>query len=188
MNHEHAQGRETGAALIIGLVLLLVMTLLGITSMQSTTVQERMAGNLRQQDLAFQASEAALREGQRLVIDRPDLFENPNENPGIYVRRMLEGEQLAGRLMPDADDDASWDSDVLSLGESAAGFDSLPALSDWSAHFRIEKQPAFDVRPGSIGEPVPGERQAGLANYRIQSRSRGGAGLSEVILETEIRR
>lgn len=53
--------RQRGAALVISLLLLLVMTLLGLGASQSTRLQERMAGNQRDQELALQAAEAALR-------------------------------------------------------------------------------------------------------------------------------
>lgn len=57
-------GRQRGAALVISLLLLLVMTLLGLGASQSTRLQERMAGNQRDQELALQAAEAALRNAE----------------------------------------------------------------------------------------------------------------------------
>lgn len=63
--------RQRGAALIVGLVLLLVMTVLGVASMRGTTLQERMAGNLRDANLAFQAAEAALRDAEEFLDDDP---------------------------------------------------------------------------------------------------------------------
>ena len=59
-----AMSKQKGAVLIISLVLLLVMTLLGLSSMQSTSLEERMAGNERHANVAFQAAEAALRAGE----------------------------------------------------------------------------------------------------------------------------
>lgn len=59
------ENRQRGVALIVALVFLLIMTLLGATAMQTTSQQETMAGNTRQRNLAFQATEAALREGER---------------------------------------------------------------------------------------------------------------------------
>lgn len=53
--------RQRGAALVVGLVLLVVVTLVGVGAMQTTTLQEKMAGNLRDSNLSFQAAEAALR-------------------------------------------------------------------------------------------------------------------------------
>lgn len=55
---------QKGSALVVSLIMLLVMSMLGLTAMQSTTLQERMAGNMRDRNLAFQAAEAALRVGQ----------------------------------------------------------------------------------------------------------------------------
>lgn len=52
---------QRGLALIIALIFLLLMAMIGVTGMQTTTMQERMAGNARDRNLAFQAAEAALR-------------------------------------------------------------------------------------------------------------------------------
>ena len=58
---------ERGSVLMISLVILLVLTLLGIGGMNTTILQERMAGNASDRELAFQAAEAALRDGERFV-------------------------------------------------------------------------------------------------------------------------
>jgi type IV pilus assembly protein PilX len=52
--------REQGAALIVGLLLLLVMTIIGIAAMRGTTLQERMSANNQQQMITFQSAEAAI--------------------------------------------------------------------------------------------------------------------------------
>jgi type IV pilus assembly protein PilX len=59
--------KQDGAVLITALLLLLVMTLLGLSGARTTTLEEKMAGNMRDRHRAFQAAEAALREGERLV-------------------------------------------------------------------------------------------------------------------------
>ena len=53
-------GRECGAVLIASLVLLVIMTLFATSAMQGTILEERIAGNLRQHNVALQAAEAAL--------------------------------------------------------------------------------------------------------------------------------
>ena len=55
-----AAARQQGAALVIGLILLLVLTLLAITGMSVATLELRMAGNEQYQERAFQAAEAGL--------------------------------------------------------------------------------------------------------------------------------
>jgi type IV pilus assembly protein PilX len=57
--------RQSGAVLVISLLLLLVMTLLGLGASQSTRLQERMAGNQRDQEVALQGAEASLRAAER---------------------------------------------------------------------------------------------------------------------------
>jgi type IV pilus assembly protein PilX len=53
--------RQRGAALVIALLMLLVMTVLGVAAMGVTRMEERMAGNARDLDVAFQSAEAGLR-------------------------------------------------------------------------------------------------------------------------------
>jgi type IV pilus assembly protein PilX len=50
------------------MIFLLLMTLLGTTAMRGSSMQERMAGNARDWNLAFQAAEAALREGEQFLL------------------------------------------------------------------------------------------------------------------------
>jgi len=57
--------------LFVSLIMLLVLTVIGVTAMQTTTLEEKMAGNLRDQTLAFQAAEAALREGETWLSTQP---------------------------------------------------------------------------------------------------------------------
>ena len=58
---------ETGAALFVSLVFLLIMTIVGLAGMQNTSLQEKMAGHLRDSDLAFQAAESALKAGEAVL-------------------------------------------------------------------------------------------------------------------------
>lgn len=53
--------QEGGIALVIGLLLLLVITILSVVAMRGTTMQERMSANNQQQTITFQGSEAAIR-------------------------------------------------------------------------------------------------------------------------------
>jgi type IV pilus assembly protein PilX len=52
--------RQRGVTLIVSLIFLAILMLLGVTVAQTSSMQERMAGNTRDRDLAFQMAEAAL--------------------------------------------------------------------------------------------------------------------------------
>lgn len=60
--------RQRGAALFVGLMLLILLALIGIAGMQTSTLQERMAGNYRTQVLAFQNAETELRRAEREIL------------------------------------------------------------------------------------------------------------------------
>ena len=68
----YLRNRQKGAAIFIALIMLLVMTIIGITASQQTTLEEKMAGNLRDQTLALQAGEAVLRWTETWVGDQVD--------------------------------------------------------------------------------------------------------------------
>lgn len=59
--------KQTGATLIVSLLILLVMTLLGVTAMQTNILEEKMSGNSKDMSLSLQAAEAALREAEAYV-------------------------------------------------------------------------------------------------------------------------
>jgi type IV pilus assembly protein PilX len=53
--------------LLVSLVFLLLLTLIGLSSMQSANLQEKMAGSVSLRNQSFQAAEAALRVGESAV-------------------------------------------------------------------------------------------------------------------------
>lgn len=70
MKHPISQSR--GMALIISLLLLVAMTLLAVSAMRSTTLQEKMAANFNDREIAKQVAEAAVREvGNTLLPPAP---------------------------------------------------------------------------------------------------------------------
>jgi type IV pilus assembly protein PilX len=52
--------QQHGVVLVVSLILLLLLTILAITASTSSSLQERMAGNAQESNVAFQASESAL--------------------------------------------------------------------------------------------------------------------------------
>ena len=58
---------QEGFVLIVGLVILGLLTMLALSSMRDTTMQEKMAGASRDSGLAFQAAESALRDAENCI-------------------------------------------------------------------------------------------------------------------------
>ena len=58
---------QSGASLIVVLILLLIMTLLGLAVLRTTLLDERMSANLYDRSLSFQSAETALREAEAAI-------------------------------------------------------------------------------------------------------------------------
>ncbi len=64
MQLKHTYHNQKGVVLVIGMLMLIVLTLIGLTGMRMTTFEEKMAGNTKDKNTAFQAAEAALMAGE----------------------------------------------------------------------------------------------------------------------------
>ena len=62
---------QSGVALMVVLILLLIVTVLGLASMRGTLLQERMAGASYARSVAFNAAEVALLQGESVAANKP---------------------------------------------------------------------------------------------------------------------
>lgn len=58
---------QQGVVLILGMIMVLLMTIVGLAAIRGTGLQETMAGNMRERTIAFQHAEAGLRVGESWV-------------------------------------------------------------------------------------------------------------------------
>ncbi len=63
------KNRQQGVVLIISLLILMVMTLIGISAISNTSMEERMSSNFQQSMVAFQASESTIQ--NVLIVGNP---------------------------------------------------------------------------------------------------------------------
>jgi len=68
---------ERGAALVIGLILLLLLTLLAVSGMNSASLEFIMAGNEQYRANAFQAAEAGIEQSMALGLFNPAAIPQP---------------------------------------------------------------------------------------------------------------
>ncbi|MFC1748698.1 PilX N-terminal domain-containing pilus assembly protein [Pseudomonadota bacterium] len=61
--------KQTGSALIISLLILLVMTMVGINSMTTSALEEKMAGNDRNHKVNFQNAETNLKAAETSIAN-----------------------------------------------------------------------------------------------------------------------
>lgn len=158
---------QRGAALIVALVMLLAMTLLGVTAVRNTTLQERMAGNLRDSNLSFQAAERALREGE-------EFLRSPTIPPFTGANGLL-------TMQDDAGQGSFWSAYAWATnGRTAPDVDEVVS----APLYVIEELPPVPVAGGS-------ERFAPLPDvgyFRVTARGVGGTAEAITILQTTYRR
>ena len=163
---------QQGAILVISLILLLVMTLLGLAAMQVTRMQERMAGNQRDVNIAFQGAEAGLRDAEnrlRLMVARPDTCAAaPCAIPSVYQRNVLP-ENL--RNQP-----STW----WAANAQEYGVDDLQEITQATEDPRVAIEDGGFVPDSlTVGHAPPEGRNF----YRITGYSTGATGTAQAVLE-----
>jgi type IV pilus assembly protein PilX len=81
--------KESGAVLYTGLIFLLVLSMIVLSMLRSGTMEERMAANARNKQIALQAAEAVLRDAEKTLFTDVDFISKFDsipivENTGIY--------------------------------------------------------------------------------------------------------
>lgn len=67
-----SRARQRGAALVVALLLLVVITLVGFAAVRGTLMQQKMAANHYDRQVAFQNAEAALRVAKERIGSHPN--------------------------------------------------------------------------------------------------------------------
>lgn len=81
-------GSQRGVSLIVALVMLIVLTLIGVSSMNTAIVELRMAGSAQQQGIALNRADEMLRVGEEdvlAIVTNPDAFDFAAADDGYYV-------------------------------------------------------------------------------------------------------
>ncbi|MDX1253171.1 MAG: pilus assembly protein PilX [Gammaproteobacteria bacterium] len=165
MNHSiHA--KQHGSVLIVSLMILLVLTLIGVTAMGVSTLEEKMAGNSRDQALGFQAAEAALRDAETLLngIATTGAFNNTN---GLYATGQA----------PDIFANATWTGSASRTGTAVPNVPNPPRF--------IVEFVGVTGRPTPMLESGYGDSSGGgqITNFRITARGTGGTDSATVLLQ-----
>jgi len=161
--------RQQGSTLVISLMILIVMTLIGLTGIATSTLEEKMAGNTRDQAVAFQAAEAALRNGEN--------YYNDIVSPAAAFDGSTAGLYDAGEL-PDVSNDDTWDTARTYSGDIAG----------------VHENPKYIIELlGEIGDTTDDLNISGYGEStglgtvtaaRITARAVGGSNSTVVMLQS----
>lgn len=168
--------RQRGAALITSLIFLVILTLLGLTAIQTSSLEERMSGGSRNRSLAMQSGEQALRYAEQDILLSGRVTPsaaNANCTNGICTQPTVGVTQVW--------QDAAKLANATAYGSVAiAGYvtPTLPAV-DANPVYLIEYDPRVNV---------PGEDAGSTIDYyRITSRAVGADPNAVVLLQETFR-
>lgn len=178
MNHGYfALRRQQGMSLVIALIFLIVLTILGLVSIRSSTLQERMAGNDRDRALAFEAAEAALRDAERDV-----LANLTPESP--FDAACTNGLCLPATIATPNWEQVPWTGTTSRVYGVASGAGAYPADVSQPPRYIVELLPDLPVGAGnSLNANVRSSTSGGTA-YRITARGWGRRDTTQVMLQS----
>ncbi len=206
---------QQGAALVVSLIMLLLMTLVGITAMQVTTVQEKMVANNRDSNVAFQAAETALKRGEsyikQLQIKLVAFSNDCKANAGLCrpsCSTIVSSSSTVGidcwndsatptaqwspvvRWAGNSTQTMKYGSEAMPAGGGVADISELPTSS-------VAKQPRFmieDITPQGGGGVGTAQQSINSGWYRItaqgygQAQDENGEPLARVMLQSIFKR
>ena len=151
--------RQSGIVLPIVMILMVILGVLAVSGMDDTAMQERMAGNLRDREVAFQAAESALRMGEGWIQTNRSEAEGNTEMSGAQA--------------------ATWDG----LSPEPSGVRT--GLYGGDDRISLAADPVFFVGPPQLLRVNPGETPPQFRQiFPVISRALGATDTTVIILRS----
>ncbi len=158
--------QQSGVVLMVSLIFILMLSLIGVSGSQVTSLEEKMAGNSRDQNIAFQSAEAALRAGELVIFNETDktVFTSPNNANGLFL----------ASTEPDYTVESTW------TNSSVAVATNIPLVASQPRYFieYITDKPSDPADPGSTP----------ASYFRVTARGVGRQDTTRVFLQSYYRK
>lgn len=163
--------KQKGATLAVTLIMLFLVTLLGVATIQVTSMQEKMSSNLQDKELSFNAAESALAAGETWLMNlttRPPAITTCSSFPCVQPNYQ--------NLIITAQTESWWAANSAVFNVALANIATPP-------RYFIER---LQFVPDS---PVIGDssiKSTGVYYYQITARGTGSSDKSVTILQSSI--
>lgn len=191
--------RQRGIVLVTALLFLVVVTVVVVSLSRTTILEERMAANNRDWNVAFQAAESALRDGEREVKDGTRIAGQTGFAAGCSSTSSIKG---AGLCTPNLCTDTSSNGDCTPIwvdlankqndsgwktGSGTSKSVQYGAITGAAALTGVAAQPRYIVEVLSIPDAASVKVQAGQPSqkylYRVTAVGFGADVKSRVMLQ-----
>jgi len=189
MNSSHtsaqlAGAKQRGAALIVGLLLLVVMILLALTASNSANMQEKLAGNFRDASLAFQSTEAGTRWGASWLQSLGASTGQPRPFPcsSSCTASAASAVWVTGQYDPTTFD---WNSNGWSYGQSPTDTSVVSGFSASSVQssLLVYSPPKFVLEEQFFArDDLAVSQERGVVYYRVIARGIGQRASTERVI------
>lgn len=162
-----SKNKQSGAVLVIGIVMLLILSVVVAAASKSTLLQQKMTSNFRDRELSFQGAETAINTGEVLLRSMTDLQLreiNFDGSSGYYSY------DSARSLKEETD----WEN--LNTLDSEQGLHQLKEAPEYIIESIIGVQPPG----GSLQVP----KVVDSYYYRVTGKSKGGTDNSLSVIQT----
>jgi len=161
--------RQQGVALVVSLIILVSLTMLGLTAIQRTTTDLSMAGNQRETGLMFQAAEVGLITAENFVKNSTTNGDFDNASAGLHT--VLANDP--GYYSPDYFDGGSWAANSQTAATSLDAYEQPRYMVEYLGDRAQNALAAVNI--GGYGTQQTGEI---VSIYRSTSRGVGLTGNS----------
>lgn len=170
--------RQCGVALVMALVFLLLLTIIGIAALNTTSLEEKMAQNIKDRNLAFQAAESGLILAENWVYTQIGKPVFPSTSSGLHL--------------PDADSDGieNWEENIWS-GSTVVTYPNTPSQSGGGTLGKVNTQPKYIIEDmGEVSETSgslvmsSNYKGKGTTVLRITARGTGGTDAAVVMVQS----
>lgn len=192
LNYYFSYHQQRGAVLIIGLILLFSLTLLGVGAMSTNLLQQRMATNMGDATLAFNASDTLIRREQRWLrtqaSEQAILAADCNNNQRcIYARDKASGDNILVTTYsnewwedPAVLSQAWWNNNAYDYCCTPIPSDLGNVLLDPRIILEWQQYEQDDLSVGTTSNPT------GITYYRLTARGTGSTSLSESVIQATV--
>ncbi|WP_299733713.1 PilX N-terminal domain-containing pilus assembly protein [uncultured Endozoicomonas sp.] len=175
-----------GSVLLVSLIMLLVITVTGLTAVKMATLEEKMSGNYQDQQMAFFAAEAALKEAEKYIAESSlslTGFNQACENgfcfSGVEINDV--GGCVPGNSEP-WEGDAIW-SNSSNHRETIVTVSGISASAKYIIEFRC-----YIAKESEGPLPDPSDLGDWAMYYRITALATGGSSASRVMLQSSYKK
>jgi type IV pilus assembly protein PilX len=182
-NHSYAPTPQKGVVLVMALVFLLLLTMIGITALSTTSLEEKMASNTKERNTSFQAAESSLIVAEAWIFAQINKPIFPDNAKGLYLPNTC----ASPTTKP------VWDCPALNWSSTTnlVVYPSTPTATVSGGLTKVGTQPKYIIEdlgetPETGGSVVVSSTYKGKGNtvLRVTSRGTGSADAAQAMVQS----